>query len=55
MEEKVKQTRAQKFRESATDEHWKEMVADHEKLSDVDFKTKHGFTCLTLKTDCPCT
>lgn len=35
-----KNTITQKFRETATDEKWKDLVDDHEKLSSEDFKKK---------------
>ena len=51
MEGKVKQTKVQKFREKATDEQWKEMVADHEKLSNDEFKAKYEFTWGAIMND----
>ncbi len=39
-----KNTTTQQFRESATDEKWKELVDDHRKLNSEDFKKKYNFT-----------
>jgi len=40
----ARQTRAQQFRESATEEDWKIAVEDHNMLSSQEYKDKYGFT-----------
>ena len=44
MIEKTRQTVAQKFRETATNEQWFELVNDQENLTPDEFKSKYGFT-----------
>lgn len=39
-----RKTKAQLFRDSATEEQWLEAVKDHDLLSDRDYKEKHGFS-----------
>ncbi len=46
-----KNTITQKFRETATDEKWKDLVDDHEKLSSEDFKKKYNFTWSAVVND----
>ena len=40
----AKDTKTQRFRDSATEEQWKELVIDYETLPSDDFKNKYGFT-----------
>lgn len=51
MGEKVRQTVAQIFRDTATDEQWKEMVSEHDLLSNDEFKDKYGFTWSAVMKD----
>lgn len=51
MGEKVRQTVAQIFRDTATDEQWKEMVSEHDLISSDEFKDKYGFTWSAVMKD----
>ena len=51
MGEKVRQTVAQIFRDTATDEQWKEMVSEHDLFSSDEFKDKYGFTWSAVMKD----
>ncbi len=46
-----KNTAAQRFRDSATEEEWKDAVKDHDLLSDKNFKAKHGFSWSSVHKD----
>lgn len=46
-----KNTCAQRFRDSATEEEWKEAVKDHDTLSPIDFKDKYGCTWSAIQND----
>ena len=49
---KKRQTKAQIFRETATDEQWKELVSDHSEMqSEKDFFAKYGFTFGAVRND----
>ena len=47
----TKQTKSQCFRDTATEEKWRELVADHENLSADGFKGKYGFTFGSVMND----
>lgn len=47
----ARQTRAQQFRESATEEDWKAAVEDHKLLSSQEYKDKYGFTWSAIVDD----
>ena len=47
----ARNTVAQQFRDTAPDEKWKELVADHDTLSDEEFKTKYGFSWSSVMQD----
>lgn len=46
-----KSTAAQRFRDSATEENWKEAVKDHDTLSPIEFKEKYGCTWSAIQND----
>ncbi len=46
-----KNTVTQQFREGASDEEWKQLVADHEALSDDEFKAKYNFSWSSIMQD----
>ncbi len=46
-----KNTAAQRFRDSATEENWKEAVKDHDTLSPIEFKEKYGCTWSAIQKD----
>ena len=47
----AKNTTAQQFRDTATDEQWKQLVADHEALSKEDFESKYHFSWSAVMND----
>lgn len=44
-------TRSQIFRDNATEDEWRDVVKDHDLLSDKDFKAKHGFSWSSVHRD----
>ncbi len=44
-------TVTQQFRITATEEQWKQLVADHDSLSDEEFKNKYGFSWSSIMND----
>ncbi len=44
-------TAVQRFRETATKDDWKKAVADHEKMSDEDFRKEYGFAWNSILSD----
>lgn len=47
----ARNTVTQQFRDTATEEQWKELVADHDTLSDEEFKNKYGFSWSSIMND----
>ncbi len=47
----ARNTVTQQFRDTATEEQWKELVADHDTLSDEEFKNKYGFSWSSIRND----
>jgi len=47
----ARNTIVQKFRDTADEEKWKQMVADHNVLSSDDFKEKYGFSWSSIMSD----
>ena len=47
----ARNTIVQKFRDTADEEKWKLMVADHDSLSSEEFKNKYGFAWSSIMND----
>ena len=47
----MKNTIPQKFRETATEKDWRQLVADHKTLSDKDFHEKYHFSWAAVRAD----
>ena len=47
----ARNTVTEQFRQSATEEHWRELVADHDSLSKEDFEAKYHFSWSSIMND----
>ena len=47
----MRNTIPQQFRETATEEDWRQLIADHETLSDEDFYKKYRFSWAAVRAD----
>ena len=47
----ARNTVTEQFRQSAPEEHWRELVADHDSLSKEDFEAKYHFSWSSIMND----